>query len=535
MNRSEVRKTIEEGDAVLGIELGSTRIKAVLLGPDYETAATGNFSWENHLDNNVWTYPLEEVWEGVQGAYRAMAEEVYRTYGVHIRRFKSMGFSGMMHGYLAFDREGGLLVPFRTWRNTTTGEAAEKLTALFSYNVPQRWSIAHLYQAMLDREPHVERVDYVTTLAGYIHWKLTGRKVLGIGEASGMFPIDIGSGAFYPRMIGQFNVLAGGLGMPWKLEDILPKVLKAGEHAGCLTEEGARLLDPAGNLEPGTILCPPEGDAGTGMVATGSVAPRTGNISAGTSIFAMIVLEKELSAVYPEIDMVTTPSGELVAMAHANNCTSDLNAWVGIFGEFAREAGMELDDGTLYRLLYNMALKGDKDCGKILSYGFLSGENILPLNEGRPLLIRTADSHFSLANLMRANLSTAFGAIKIGLDILVEKEQVRLDEITGHGGIFKTKGVAQKIMAAALNTPVCVMKTAGEGGAWGIAVLAAYRADRQQGESLAAFLENRIFIRQEKLVEQPDEADVEGFSRFMERYKEGMEIEYSAIKCLTCE
>ncbi len=439
----------------------------------------------------------------------------------------------MMHGYLAFDREGELLVPFRTWRNTTTGEAAGKLTELFAYNVPQRWSIAHLFQSMMNGEPHVSQVDYFTTLAGYIHWKLTGRKVLGIGEASGMFPVDTEAGAFYPRMIRQFNDLAAEYGMPWKLENLLPKVQKAGEEAGCLTEKGARLLDPSGELEAGIPLCPPEGDAGTGMVATNSVAPRTGNISAGTSIFAMIVLEKELSAVYPEIDMVTTPSGELVAMAHANNCTSDLNAWVNIFGEFAKEAGMELDEGKLYHILYHAALKGDKNCGGVLSYGFLSGENILPLNEGRPLLTRMPDSRFSLPNLMRAHLSTAFGAIKIGLDILTEKEQVRVDEITGHGGIFKTEGVAQKIMAAALDTPVCVMKTAGEGGAWGIAVLAAYLADHQEGEKLSDFLHEKIFADQEKLVEYPDQEDVKGFAEFMELYKKGMEIEYSAIHGLS--
>lgn len=435
-----------------------------------------------------------------------------------------------MHGYLAFDRQGDLLTPFRTWRNTTTGEAARKLTALFSYNIPQRWSIAHLYQAMLDRKPHVSKVDYFTTLAGYIHWKLTGRKVMGVGEASGMFPINIGSGTFYPRMIEQFNGLAKEYGMPWKSERLLPKVLKAGENAGYLTEEGARLLDPAGILEPGIPFCPPEGDAGTGMVATNSVAPSTGNVSAGTSIFAMIVLEKELSAVYPEIDMVTTPSGELVAMAHANNCTSDLNAWVGIFREFAREAGVEQEDGKLYQVLYHAALKGDKDCGGILSYGFLSGENILPLNEGRPLMTRMPDSNFTLSNLMRANLSTAFGAIRIGLDILTEKENVKLDEITGHGGIFKTEGAAQKIMAAALDTPVSVMKTAGEGGAWGIAVLAAYMADKQEGETLTDFLRDKIFVNQEKLVECPEKEAVEGYNEFMRRYRDGLEIENAAIR-----
>jgi len=526
------KQAIENGKAVLGIELGSTRIKAVLLGEQYETLAVGTSDWENHLENNIWTYPLEEVWSGVQESYASMAKDAAEKYGVTIKTLKSIGFSAMMHGYLPFDKNDRQLTAFRTWRNTMTGDAVKELTDLFQYNVPLRFSIAHLYQAVLNGEPHVKDVSFFTTLAGYVHWKLTGKKELGIGDASGMFPIDIAKGTFNEHMIALFNDLVHQKGILWNLEDLLPDVKKAGEAAGTLTAEGAKLLDPTGNLVPGIPLCPPEGDAGTGMVATNSVAAKTGNVSAGTSIFAMIVLEKELSKVHPEIDMVTTPSGELVAMAHANNCSSDLNAWANIFREFSEEAGIKMDPSKLYGILFNTAMKGDKDCGGVLSYGFLSGENIFPLNAGRPLITRLPDSNFNLSNLMRANISTAFGAVRMGLDILTEQEGVTIDEITGAGGIFKTPGVAQKIMAAAFNTRVSIMETAGEGGAWGMAVLAAFLTDKKDGETLSDFLKNRIFVGQQKTVADPDPEDVRGFNDFMQRYQDGLEIEYAAVEHL---
>lgn len=532
MDRNAVIEAIENGRTALGIEFGSTRIKAVLVGEDNAPVASGAHDWENRYENNIWTYTLEDIWTGLRDCYRKLAEDVSAQYGVTLRKIGAIGFSAMMHGYMAFDKEGELLVPFRTWRNSITEEASEKLTELFQYNIPQRWSIAHLYQAVLNYEEHVPSIDYITTLDGYIHWKLTGEKTLGIGEASGMFPIDSETKTYRSDMMEKFDTLTAGENFPWKLSDILPKVLVAGEHAGVLTEEGAKLLDETGNLEAGIPLCPSEGDAGTGMVATNSVAKRTGNVSAGTSVFAMIVLEKELSRVYPEIDMVTTPTGNTVAMVHANNCTSDLNAWVGLFREFAEAFGMKVDMNDLFGTLYNKALEGDADCGGLLSYGYFSGENITHMEEGRPLFVRTPKSSFNLANFMRVHLFTALGALKVGMDILFKEEHVQADKILGHGGLFKTKGVGQRIMAAAMNTPVSVMETAGEGGAWGIALLASYMKNKEEGETLDAYLEQKVFAGNEGSCMEPDAEDVAGFETFIERYKKGLAIERAAVDAL---
>jgi sugar (pentulose or hexulose) kinase len=444
----------------------------------------------------------------------------------------AIGFSGMMHGYMAFDKEHNLLVPFRTWRNTITGQAAEELTGLFQFNIPQRWSIAHLDQAILNKEPHVKDISYLTTLAGYVHWRLTGQKVMGIGEASGMFPIDSGTNDYDERMLTLFNEKLESANIPWKLQDILPQVLVAGDAAGVLTEEGARLLDPSGQLQAGIPLCPPEGDAGTGMVATNSVAERTGNVSAGTSVFAMIVLQKDLSKVYPEIDMVTTPAGRPVAMVHSNNCTSDLNAWIGLFREYTDALGVQLDESSLYEMLYQMALTGDADGGGLLSYPYLSGEHITHFEEGRPLFVRTPESHFTLPNFMRVNLFSALGALRIGLDILFDQEQVEIDQVLGHGGFFKTPEVGQRMMAAAMNVPVSVMETAGEGGAWGIALLAAYMVNKAEHEAFEEYLSEKVFAGEDSFTLAPDQADVDGFGAFMERYKKGLVIERAAVDSL---
>ena len=526
---SNVKEMIENGRAVLGIELGSTRNKAVLIDEDHNPIAVGDHEWENRLDDGIWTYTLDDIWEGLKDSYQNLAANVKEKYGVTLTKVGAMGFSAMMHGYMAFDKEGNLLVPFRTWRNSTTGPAAEALTELFQYNIPQRWSIAHLYQAILNDEEHVKDVAYITTLAGYIHWRLTGEKVIGIGDASGMFPIDVKAKDYDASMMDNFDTLVSDKNYPWKLKDILPKVLAAGEAAGNLTEEGARLLDDSKSLKAGIPVAPPEGDAGTGMAATNSVAKRTGNVSAGTSVFAMVVLEKELKKVHPEIDLVTTPDGSLVAMAHANNCTSDLNAWVGIFREFAESFGMKVDMNQLFGTLYNKALEGDADCGGLLSYGYLSGENMTGVMEGRPLFVRSPKSCFNLANFMRANLFTALGALKVGMDILLKEEHVEIDTMLGHGGLFKTKGVGQKILAAAINAPVSVMETAGEGGPWGMALLASYMIHKEEKESLQDYLSGKVFAGSTGTSMDPDAKDVEGFEVFIERYKKGIAIEQSAV------
>jgi sugar (pentulose or hexulose) kinase len=526
---NDIKNSIISGKTVLGIELGSTRIKAVLIGEDNTPIASGSHDWENSYVNNIWTYSLEDVWKGIQDSYQKLVSSVKEQYGVTLETIGAIGFSAMMHGYMVFNKEDELLVPFRTWRNTITEKASEELTKLFNYHIPQRWSIAHLYQAILNGEEHVADISFQTTLEGYVHYKLTGQKVIGVGEASGMFPVDIATKSYNTKMINQFNELIASKNFSWKLEDILPKVLVAGENAGVLTAEGAKLLDVTGQLKPGIPLCPPEGDAGTGMVATNSIAQRTGNISAGTSVFAMIVLEKDLSKAYEEIDLVTTPTGNLVAMVHCNNCTSDLNAWVQIFKEFSEAMGIEVDMDKLFATLYHKALEGDADCGGLLAYNYFSGEHITHFEEGRPLFVRSAESKFNLANFMRVHLFTALGALKTGLDILLKEEGVKLDEILGHGGLFKTKGVGQKIMAAAIDAPVSVMETAGEGGAWGIALLASFMLNKAENETLEEYLTQKIFAGKVGTKMDPDTKDVKGFDEFMQRYTEGLAIERAAV------
>jgi sugar (pentulose or hexulose) kinase len=532
MTRNEIKNAIKRGDTALGVEFGSTRIKAILISKDHMPIASGSHEWENKYENGIWTYSLEDVWTGLRESYQNLRNEVMEKFNTSLKTIGAIGFSAMMHGYMAFNKQEKMLVPFRTWRNTITGQASEELTNLFQFNIPQRWSIAHLYQAILNKEPHVTDINHLTTLAGYVHWKLTGQKVLGVGEASGMFPIDSKDNDYNKHLIRLFNEQLIEKNISWKLEDILPNVLLAGDDAGVLTKDGAKLLDPTGQLQPGIPLCPPEGDAGTGMVATNSIAERTGNVSAGTSVFAMIVLEKDLSKVYPEIDMVTTPTGKPVAMVHSNNCTSDLNAWVDLFQEFTNVLGVEISQSKLFEILYQNALSGDADCGGLLAYNYFSGEHITHLEEGRPLFVRKPESRFMLSNFIRVHLFSALGALKIGLDILFEQEQVKIDQVLGHGGFFKTKEVGQKIMAAAMNVPVSVMETAGEGGAWGIALLASYMLHKEKNEPLEDFLFNKVFTREIGTTIAPDQRDVEGFSMFMDRYKKGLIIERTAVDAL---
>ena len=532
MGQEKNRKAIEEAKTALGIEFGSTRIKAVLVGEDNTPIAQGDHEWENRLENGIWTYSLDDVWAGLQDCYAKLAADVKKQYGITLTEVGAIGFSAMMHGYMAFDKNGELLVPFRTWRNTMTEEAAAKLTEAFSYHIPQRWSIAHLYQAILNKEEHVSKVDYMTTLDGYVHWKLTGEKVLGVGEASGMFPIDLATKNYDAAMVRKFDELVSGEGFSWKLNDIMPKVLLAGDQGGVLTEEGAKLLDVSGSLKAGIPLCPPEGDAGTGMTATNSITPRTGNISAGTSVFTMVVMEKDLQKVHEEIDLVTTPAGDLVGMVHCNNCTSDLNAWVNLFKESLACFGVKPDMNELYGTLYRKALEGDADCGGLISYNYFSGEPVTGFDEGAPLFVRKAEDKFNLANFMRAHLYSSLAALKAGLDLLFKEESVEVDEMFGHGGLFKTKYVGQKLLAGALNCPVSVMETAGEGGAWGIAVLAAYMQNKEAGESLGDYLKNKIFAGQSGSSMDPVKEDVEGFEKFMKRYMDGLAIEHAAVDTL---
>lgn len=534
-NQVNKKQAIVDGSTYLGIEFGSTRIKAVLIDDNFETIASGSYEWENLLEDGFWTYNLVDIITGLQTAYSEMKQEVERNYGVTIRTIGAIGISAMMHGYMALDNTGELLVPFRTWRNTTTSVSAKELTKTFQFNIPERWSIAHLYQAILNEEQHIPRIEHITTLAGYMHWLLTGKKVLGIGDASGMFPIDEATQDYNQPMIEQFEALIATKEYPWKLIDILPKVATAGEQAGLLTEVGAKILDRSRNLQPGIPLCPPEGDAGTGMVATNSVRKRTGNVSVGTSVFAMIVLEKELTKVYPEIDLVTTPDCSPVAMVHANNCTSDLNAWMRLFRESLEAMGQEVDMNKLFEALLSTALEADPDGGGLLSYGYYSGENITGLESGRPLFVRSPESKFTLANFMRTHLFSAFGALKIGMDILTKQENVAIDSILGHGGLFKTPVVGQKIVAAAMNTPVSVMATAGEGGAWGIAILASYMANKDINDSLEDFLDKQVFKEVDKQEMYPDRFDVKGFEAFITRYKKGLAIEKSAVENLIHE
>ena len=522
------RECIDTGKTVIGIELGSTRIKAVLTDYSGKVLAQGSHGWENQYVDGIWTYSIDRIWEGLQSAYSDLLQNVKQQYDTVIRTVSAIGFSAMMHGYLAFDSDGCLLVPFRTWRNTITEEAASKLTEAFSFNVPQRYSIAHLYQAILNGEEHVKEIAYFTTLAGYIHWQLTGEKVLGIGDASGMFPIDSSTGEYNQTYISRFETLLKDYHFDWTLSDILPKILKAGDRAGQLTREGAARLDLSGNLQSGIPVCPPEGDAGTGMTATNSVAVRTGNVSAGTSIFAMIVMERALKGVHKEIDIVTTPSGDDVAMVHCNNCTSDLNAWANLFREYSDAMGMKVDTDKLYTTLFRAALAGSPDCGGLTGFNYYSGEPVTGFEEGRPVFIRNVNSDFTLANFMRHHLYSAVSSLKYGLDILLYDEQVKVDKLYGHGGFFKTEEVGQRILSAAVGEPVTVMKTAGEGGAWGIALLALYMINAS-GRSLAQYLEQEIFVGEEGITITATPEEMEGFRQYMNVFVNSFAVEQAAI------
>ncbi|WP_270539196.1 xylulokinase [Bacteroides zhangwenhongii] len=528
--KSDAKSTIETGKAILGIELGSTRIKAVLIDQENKPIAQGNHTWENQLVDGLWTYSIEAIWSGLQDCYADLRSNVKNLYGIEIENLATIGVSAMMHGYMPFNAKEEILVPFRTWRNTNTGRAAAALSDLFVYNIPLRWSISHLYQAILDNEAHVKDIDFLTTLAGYVHWQLTGEKVLGIGDASGMLPIDPTTHNYSAEMVAKFDKLIAPNRYSWTLQDILPKVLSAGESAGVLTPEGSKRLDASGHLKAGIPVCPPEGDAGTGMVATNAVKQRTGNVSAGTSSFSMIVLEKELSKPYEMIDMVTTPDGSLVAMVHCNNCTSDLNAWVNLFKEYQELLGIPVDMNEIYSKLYNIALTGDTDCGGLLSYNYISGEPVTGLAEGRPLFVRSANDKFNLANFMRSHLYASVGVLKIGNDILFNEEKIKVDRITGHGGLFKTKGVGQRILAAAINSPISVMETAGEGGAWGIALLGSYLVNNEKKQSLADFLDEKVFVGDAGIEVSPSAEDVAGFNTYIENYKAGLPIEEAAVK-----
>jgi len=529
---TDIAADITAGRTALGIEFGSTRIKAVLIGPDHESLAVGSHDWENQFVDRMWTYSLEAVWNGLQSCYAALAADVRRRYDVELTTVGALGVSAMMHGYLAFDAADELLTPFRTWRNTNTGAATERLSAEFGHNIPHRWSVAHLYQAILNGEDHVGRLAHLTTLGGYVHWQLTGEKVLGIGDASGMFPIDISTGGYDATMLQRFDQLAAEAGVDLTLAELLPAIRVAGQPAGQLTEQGAKLLDPTGRLRPGVVLCPPEGDAGTGMVATNSVAPRTGNVSAGTSIFAMVVLEQPLRRVHHELDLVTTPAGDLVAMVHCNNGASELNAWAGLFAEFAKALGVAADSSTIFETLFTAALAGAPDCGGLMSYNYLSGEPITQLAEGRPLFVRSPDSRFDLATFMRTHLFASLATLRIGMDVLQKNEGVRLDRMFAHGGLFKTEGVAQKFLAAAINTPVSVGDVAAEGGAWGIAVLAAFRRHRDSGQDLTDYLATRVFADVTLRTDMPAEADVAGFEDFIRRYVAALPVEQAAVEHL---
>lgn len=524
------KATIETGKAILGVEFGSTRIKAVLIDQDNKPIAQGSHEWENQLEDGLWTYSIEAIWNGLQNCYSDLRANVRKQYDTDIEILAAIGMSAMMHGYMAFDANEEILVPFRTWRNTNTAQAAAELSSLFNYNIPLRWSISHLYQAILNKEEHVNSIEYLTTLAGYVHWQITGNKVLGIGDASGMLPIDSDTKDYSATMVEKFDRLVAPYGYSWNLLDILPKVLNAGDNAGFLTEEGAKMIDISGHLKPGIPVCPPEGDAGTGMVATNAVRQRTGNVSAGTSSFSMIVLEKELSKPYEMIDMVTTPDGSPVAMVHCNNCTSDLNAWVELFKEYQELLGVPVDMNEVYGKLYNNALKGDADCGGLIAYNYISGEPVTGLAEGRPLFVRSANDKFNLANFMRANLYASVGVLKIGNDILFNEEKIKVDKITGHGGLFKTKGVGQRILAAAINSPISVMETAGEGGAWGIALLGSYLVNNPKGLPLADFLDEIVFAGQSGEEITPTADDVRGFNKYIENYRKCLPIEETAVQ-----
>lgn len=526
----DAKKTIETGQAVMGLELGSTRIKAVLIDRDHKPIAQGDHEWENQLVDGLWTYSVEAIWNGLQDCYANLRKDVMQRYGTEIESLASIGISAMMHGYLAFDSKGILLAPFRTWRNTNTGAAAKVLSDLFNFNMPLRWSLSHLYQCILDKEEHVGDIDFLTTLSGYIHWSLTGRKVLGVGDASGMMPIDPETCDFDEKRIAAFDSLVAPKGYPWKLRGILPYVLKAGENAGALTEEGARKLDPSGHLKAGIPHCPPEGDAGTGMVATNAVRPRTGNVSAGTSSFSMIVLEKDLKRPHDVIDIITTPDGSPVAMTHCNNCTTDLDAWVSLFIEYQNLLGIKADKGEIYEKLFTHALEGDPDCGGLLNYNYIAGEHVTGFTEGRPLFVRSASSKFNLANFMLSQLYATVGVLKTGNEILFKEEDVQVDRITAHGGLFKTPVVGQRILAAALGTPISVMETAGEGGPWGMALLASYCADNPEGLPLADYLDRKVFAGDTGTEIKPSEEDIAGFNAWFKEYTDCLPVERAAVE-----
>ncbi len=530
LKEMSAKTIIESGKAILGIEFGSTRIKAVLIDTDNNPIAQGSFEWENQLVDGLWTYSIDTIWKGLQDCYADLRKNVKAEYDCEIKQLAAIGISAMMHGYMAFGKDENILVPFRTWRNTNTAKAAAELSELFHFNIPLRWSISHVYQAILNGEDHINKIDFLTTLAGYIHWQLTGKKVLGVGDASGMLPIDSNTNNYDAEMVAKFDKLIEPKNLGWKILDILPEVLNAGEDAGVLTEEGAKKLDPSGTLQAGTPLCPPEGDAGTGMVATNAVRQRTGNVSAGTSSFSMIVLEKALSKPYEVIDMVTTPDGSPVAMVHCNNCTSDLNAWVGLFKQYQELLGVPVDMNEVFGKLYNHALEGNADCGGLIAYNYISGEPVTGLAEGRPMFVRSANDHFNLANFMRANLYASVAVLKIGNDVLFKDEKVQVDRITGHGGLFKTKGVGQRILAAAINSPISVMETAGEGGAWGIALLAGYLVNNDEKLSLADYLDKKVFAGNTGVEIAPTAEDVAGFDKYIETYKAGLAIEKAAVE-----
>lgn len=523
------KSVIEQGKSVLGIEFGSTRIKAVLVDEKGNPIASGSHEWENELLDGIWTYSEKAIWDGLADCYSDLKKNVKDQYGVTIKNFGAIGFSAMMHGYLPFDENDKLLVPFRTWRNTITEEAADKLTEALNFNIPQRWSISHLYQAILNGEAHVPSIRHFTTLAGYVHFRLSGKKVLGVGDASGMFPIDSKTGTYDEKMLDTFSSMIAEKNFPWTIREILPEVLSAGEDAGTLTEEGAKLLDVEGDLSSGIPMCPPEGDAGTGMVATNSVLVETGNISAGTSVFAMIVLKENMKNLHKEIDMVTTPTGDPVAMVHCNNCTSEINAWVRLFDEFGKLMGKEFDRGELFEKLYGVALSGDKDCGGLVSYNYFSGEPVTGFSKGSPLFFRSAEDAFTLSNFMRMHLYSALAALKVGLDILTVEEKVSVKKMYGHGGFFKTPKAGQTIASAAIGSPVCVMETAGEGGAWGIALLALYMIAKKEGQTLAAYLEDSIFAGSSGSELLADQADMDGFNAFMKKYVDGLAVEKAAV------
>lgn len=518
-------------NTVLGLELGSTRIKAILLDRSHRSIAFGSFEWENQFQNGIWTYDLNTVHKGVQACYAVLKQDVFDRYAKKLTEVGAIGISGMMHGYLPFDKNGNQLAAFRTWRNTITGEAAEKLTALFSFNIPQRWSIAHLYHAMLNGEAHLKDLAHLTTIAGYIHERLTGLKSVGIGEASGIFPIDSKTLDYDANMVRAFDTLIEESNYNWRLKDVLPKVLVAGEPAGTLTVEGARFLDPDGDLIAGIPFAPPEGDAGTGMVATNSVRVHTGNVSAGTSDFAMVVVDRVLG-MHREIDMVTTPNGTPVAMVHCNNCTSDINAWVHLFSEFAETFGMKIDKATLFETLFQTALRGDADCGGLMSFNYFSGEGVTGFNEGRPLFARQPNATFTLANFMRTHLLSALATLKIGLDILIMEEQVEIDRLYGHGGFFKTPGVGQRMLSATVNAPVSAMETADDGGSYGMALLAAYLLWKENDEVLPDYLDRRVFTDVPSTTVMATDEEVRGFTSFLDAYKRALPLELAAIEAL---